>query len=107
MYDLAAARAERAAQITPIGPFQFTLEGNTWQMRNPGDLPARSALWRGLDDFVRNVDLVFFAVLPEGAKPLLFPIDALTRAEIDDLISAGMKHYSGGASVGESKPPAS
>lgn len=100
MYDIAAVRAERDAQRTDK-PFEFTLDGRTWQMPNPKDMPAEWFTWQ-LADYVRNAPRVFLPAGPDADKAPAFPIDQLTTADLDALVSAWI-----GSSVGESTPPAS
>ena len=100
MYDIAAVRAERDAQREkkPVKPFQFALDGATWQMADPRDLPAAWFTWQ-MADYVTPIDEIVTCISEDKPRP--FPVGLLTTADLDSLVSAWL-----GADTGESQPPA-
>lgn len=86
MYDIEAARAERAAQRTSE-PFRFTFQGTTWTMVHPDDAPAGWLAWT-MADYARQ--FAKLVVEPD------FPVAGLTVGDMDALVAAWL-----GAKPGE------
>jgi hypothetical protein len=85
-YSVEAAREERQRERTGE-PFTFELDGRTWTMKDPTDLPAAWFTW-SIADYARNVTEL---VVEDG-----FPADLLTAGDLNGLVAAWL-----GATPGE------
>jgi hypothetical protein len=85
-YSIEAARAERAAE-RHTEPFTFEVDGQTWTMKSPDDVPAGWFAW-SLADYARNFSQL---VVEPG-----FTVGAMTTGDMNALVSAWL-----GATPGE------